>query len=293
MMNILITGSNGFIAKYVLEYLSKDYRVYGCGIKEEPNNQCDRYIKWDLSRDEEPKELQKIELDYIIHMAASLDMTGLSEQLINVNCFGSFNVLRIAVKHKVKRIIYFSSLPVVGNEHTVPIKEAAVFNPPTLYHATKAAGELIISQAQKYGISVVSLRVPSPIGPYMRTNTIVPVFIQRAMNGEQIIIQGKGTREQNYVDVRDISEAVKRIIAVSEMDGVYNLGSKNVISNFKLAQKCIEVLKSNSTISYSDKEDPNDSIKWVTDDFKLRTKIGDYQRYSMEDSIKDIADSMR
>lgn len=292
MSNILVTGSNGFLAKHVIKGLSEEHRIYGCGIEDEPYNKSDNYIKWDLSRDEEPDKLQSIELDYVIHVAASLE-TKLSDHLFNVNCFGTFNILKLAVRHKVKSVIYFSSLPVVGNRHSVPIVETAEFDPPTLYLATKAAGELIISQVRYYGINAVLLRIPSPIGPGMRTNTIVPVFIHKAMNGEQILLQGKGTRKQNYLDVRDITEAVRRILLNPEVDGVFNLGSRNVISNCELAKKCIEVLRSNSTIAFSDLEDPNDLIDWTTNDFKLRKQIGDYQRYSMEDSIINIADSMR
>ena len=293
MGSILVTGSNGFIARYVLESLSTEHHVYGCSIENKAINTCEHYIRWDLSRDEEPKDLQGEEFDCIVHMAASLDLTGLSSQLISVNCFGTFNVLKLAINHRVNRIVYFSSMPVVGNQHTIPITESVVLNPPTLYHATKASGELIITQAKHYGIETVTLRVPSPVAPGMRENTILPVFIKRALNDETISIYGKGTRKQNYIDARDIAEAVKRIVTVPAIDGVYNIGSKNVLTNIELAQKCIDTINSRSTIVFSDETDSEESLDWTTDDSKLRGIIGDYQRYSIEKTIIDIADSMK
>ena len=293
MSEILLTGSNGYISRFVLDSIIDKHYVYGCDIGEIDNSQCNRYFVWDLSKSSEPEEMCRLNIDCIIHVAASLDMNNLSEHLIPVNCFGTFNILKLAVCHNVKSIIYFSSLPVVGNEHQIPITESEYFCPPSLYHASKAAGELIIGQARTYGIKVVIIRIPSPIGPGMRPNTILPVFINKALKDERIIIQGKGSRKQNYLDVRDLGEAICRIISCTEMDGIYNIGSKNIISNYDLAKECINVLKSNSVIEYSGKEDPYDSVDWTTSDKKLRDVIGEYQKYDLKKSIRDLADKMK
>lgn len=313
MANILVTGSNGFIGRNVVAALragnignasntsnTADV-IYGCGRSAFSNSECDEYFMWNLARDEPPSDMKQLKFNIIIHAAASLAKDNLSDSLISSNCYGTFNILKLATN--VKNIdtsiiiIYISSLPIIGDKHLIPINENIELNPPTMYHATKAAGELIISQAVHFGIRAISLRVPSPIGPGMPINTIVPIFIKRALSNEPIMLQGKGTRKQNYLDVRDLAEAVKRLVSMppdwkneeNNVNSVFNIGAKNIISNLGLAKTCIDILKSKSEILYSGIDDPNDNVDWTTDDSRLRTLIGEYQSHDIAESILDIA----
>lgn len=289
MKNILVTGANGFVGRNVVSYLSKSANIIGCGTKDKSLSVCNDYYLWDIATGEEPIELKRKSIDCVVHVAASLDKNNSSDTLLKTNCFGTFNIYKSAIEHNVESIIYISSLPIVGKAHGVPITEMDQLDPQTMYHATKAAGEFIVAQASHAGIRTISLRLPSPIGPGMPVNTIVPMFVRQALSGTNIKLLGKGSRKQNYLDVRDLSRAITNIINTKEINGVYNVGSKNIISNRDLAQLCIELTHSCSEIiTYGD--DPSDGEDWTTDDSKLRNIIGDYQLISMEQSIKDIAE---
>lgn len=292
MKKVLVTGVNGFIGRSIVDVLNENYFVIGTGRQDISLSRCREYIKWDIGHEVPPKILTSMNIDCIVHAAACIEKNDLSEELVYTNCVGTFNVVRATETCGVKNFIYISSLPIIGNIHSVPIDEKAILLPDTMYHATKAAGELISLQARNSGIKVTSLRVPSPIGPGMPINTIVPIFIRRIKNGEDIILHGKGTRKQNYIDVRDIGEAIKRIIAQNGINGVFNIGSKNIFSNKELAKICINTLNSTSKLVFSGQEDTLDEIDWTTDDSKLRLSIGDYQSYSMVESIFDIARKM-
>lgn len=292
MVKVLITGVKGFAGRTIARQLKAKHEVIGCDRFVPKDADGYRFIQWDIGCGEEPGELAGENIDYIIHAAASLENDNLSSRLISTNCLGTLNVLKAAVAHSVKSVIYVSSLPVVGNSHAVPITETAVILPSTLYHATKAAGEFIISQAEHYGVGAVSLRVPSLIGPGMPGNTIVPFFIQKALRSEEIQIMGKGTRKQNYLDVRDLACVIERILKKRDMNGIFNIGAKNVMSNAELAQLCCKTLESRSKIIFSG-TDSNDSVSWITDDSKLKYEIGDYQKINMKDSVLDIANEMK
>ncbi len=292
MGDILVTGSNGFIGKNILEVLTKEHHIIGIGRREESRNICDQYIRWDLGHEAVPDMIKSEKIDYIIHAAARLDKDDMSDGLVYTNCVGTFNIVKFAKEFKVKGIIYLSSLPVIGYSHSVPINEMAKIQPPTMYHATKASGELIVNQATHFGVKVAILRIPSPVGPGMPVNTIVPVFVQRALRGENIVLQGEGKRKQNYLDVRDIGSAVKRIIEIGGIDGIFNIGAKNILSNKELADLCVDCLNSKSRITLSGTEDPFEEVDWTTDDSKLRNLIGDYQKYTMASSIIDIASKL-
>lgn len=287
---VLVTGAKGFIGRNIVNKLKESVEIVGCGRSNYISNEY-RYIKWDIGTDDEPSEIID-HLDCIVHCAACLDKDNLSKKTVQTNCIGAFNILKYAIKHRIKKIIYMSSLPIVESAHSNSITEEALYNPLTLYHATKAAAEMILRQSMHYGIRFISLRIPSPIGPDMPRKTIVPIFIQRALNNEDLQILGKGSRKQNYLDVRDIAEAVKRIIDHHEIDGIFNIGSKNIISNYELAKLCIDSLDSKSKIILYG-NDSNDMVDWSTDDTKLVNLIGNYQEYSIRESIIDIARNMR
>lgn len=100
-----------------------------------------------------------------------------------------------------------------------------VYDPHTMYHATKAAQELMFRQLYKDGIRTVILRIPSPISPCMSNRTIFTIFADKVMKDEPIVINGKGTRRQNYIDTRDIAQACEKILLSSCANGIYHIGA--------------------------------------------------------------------
>lgn len=291
-MKILITGSNGFIGRTIAKELSDEHYIIGCGTKNESDVKVDRYVRWDIGDEEIPAEISDMRIDAIIHAAASLDKDDRNKTLIRVNCLGTHRIYALARTISVKKVIYLSSIPVVGKPLIIPIRENAEINPITMYHATKAASEYILNQLVKEGIDVVHLRISSPIGPGMPIKTIVPIFLKQAMNGEDLILSGKGTRQQNYVDVRDIAFVVKRLLDRNSLRGVYNVASKDTLSNYELARMCIQIAGSASQIKYSNKKDFYDGWVWDIDISKLTETIGNFNRHRILESLRDISDTV-
>ncbi len=292
-MKILITGSNGFVGRNIAKELIGGNYIIGCGTKEKSVIEVDDYIQWDIADEEIPKKLSDMKIDIIIHAAASLDRDDGNERLVKVNCMGTHRIYTLARKISVKKVIYLSSIPIIGKPGNFPIKESTEVNPITMYHATKAAGEYILNQLIKDGIHIIHLRITSPVGPGMPVKTIVPIFLNRALNGENIILSGKGNRRQNYIDVRDIGRAVRKLINNSIPDGVYNVASKNTISNYELAEMCTMVTGSASEIVFSNSKDLYDDWVWDVDISKLTKVIGDFNKHSIKESLTDIAGALQ
>ncbi|MCI9533574.1 MAG: NAD(P)-dependent oxidoreductase [Lachnospiraceae bacterium] len=291
-MNVLITGSNGFVGGWIARELRKNHYVIGSGTKEKSLIQVNRYIPWDISMEKAPDQFMDLKIDVIIHAAASLNKRDDSESLIRTNCLGTHRIYTLAIQKQVKKVIYLSSIPIIGIPNIVPIKENSNINPYTMYHATKAAGEYILNQLERIGIDIIHLRIPSPIGPGMPVKTVVPIFLNQALKDDNITLLGKGTRCQDYIDVRDIAFAIEKIMKKEIPCGIYNLASGKTVSNYELAKMCIAVLRSNSKIVFSKNTDPADSFIWDIDISKLRCAIGTFIQYSIEDSLKDISDAM-
>lgn len=292
-MKILITGSNGFVGRTLAEILVKEYYVIGTGTREESLAQLNEYVRWNFAAEDCPKELDEKEIDVIIHVAACLDKDDMCGQLVETNCVGTHRLYQMACKKGVKKVIYISSIPVIGVPVEHPITELHNTLPETMYHATKLAGEMILNQLLYRGIEIITLRLPSPIAPGMPIKTILPIFAQKALQGENISIQGEGTRRQNYLDLRDLAEVVKSCIELRNISGIYNIASIQTISNLELAKLCVSLTGNVSRIVFSGKKDLTDGQVWDVDVTKAKEVLNYRQKYMITDSVKDIIDEMR
>ncbi len=294
-MNILVTGCNGFIGQSICETLKyKGYTVIGLGVEDHPLTNIDKYIACDISDAASVEQiLPYLSVgDSIVHTAALLNKGDFDSKLINVNCIGALNILELAVKAKCRKIINISSAPIIGIPYIHPIDENHPIQPRSLYHVTKVMQEHIFELAEKYDITSINIRIPSPIGIRMNPSTILAVFIKRCINNEPIEILGKGSRRQNYIDVRDIANFVEKCQFSDTIKGTYIIGSNDTISNLELAKKCVSISEASSEIIFSQYADSQEGIIW---DYSCdcAKEIGFICKYSIDDSIRDIISAWR
>lgn len=292
-MNILVTGSNGFIGSWIVKELRMAHTVIGCGRKEEPSSEVDDYVKWNIGYENVPAKLLAMEIGAVVHIAASKSTDDDDLELSFINLVGTHQIINFCKAKKCNTAILISSIPIVGKPDKDMIREENPFHPPTMYHATKAAQELMFSQLSKSGIRDISLRIPSPIAPVMQGKTIFTIFADRAFRNEDIVVNGRGSRKQNYIDVRDIAWTIKKMLISPEVQGVYNIGSQNPISNTELAQMCIKIAGSKSKILYSGENDPADGQVWKIDVSKLQRDTGFKQRFSIEQTIREYIENLQ
>lgn len=288
-MKVLLTGSNGFIARSISKSFKENgFDVIGVGIEEKNKNPyVSTYCKWSLGHESIPNFLKKFKIDCIVHAASLIDGNDDNIELLYSNCIGTYQIYELSKALKVKSVIVLSSVPVIGLHCDKIIDDKTNYNPQTMYHATKASQELILNQLSKYKIRYCALRLPSPIGPGQPEKTIVPIFVRKAMENEDILLFGKGTRKQNYVDVRDIAECVVFLTKNELTQGVYLIGSNKTISNYELANICIDITGSESKIRYNKVQDPNDDDDWKINCERL-AESGFKLKYSIRNTIADM-----
>jgi UDP-glucose 4-epimerase len=288
-MNVLITGVNGFIGKQLVDYLKNisDLKLYGFGRRDSFDGPSIVYFNGDITDYQSLKKIADClpDCEIIIHLAALIDMDFDEQKIIDVNCNGTHNICKMAKILSCKKLIYISSIPVIGKPIRLPITEEHPLQPETLYHVTKLAGEHIVNLLKCYDIIPIILRIPSPIGIGMNPKTILPVFMKNVVNGADIELYGKGRRRQNYIDVRDICQAILKAIK-SDTEGIFNIASETSYSNYELAQVCINITGSASKICFNGKNDPQEDYSWDISIDKAADKLGYYPLYSLEDTIK-------
>lgn len=296
-MNILVTGSNGFIGGHVCEYLmNKGDYVIGLDLAKNAVKKCDEYVCCDLAVENYDKltNITKTrKIDVVVHLAADMRGEPDTVDVVKNNCTGTERLIEFCYSRNIDSFIQMSSLPVIGTPDSIPITEEHSIKPPTVYHATKYMQELLANYAcYAKGLRTVSFRICSPIGIGVNQRTIFPIFVTKALNNEDITLIGKGTRKQTYIHVRDVAQAIYKAVN-SEAHGVYNLGSYNLVSNYDLAKKCIEVTSSKSNIVFVDREDPSDNVAWEISLEKIKNDMGYEPTVPIDEAIKEYADYLK
>lgn len=229
----------------------------------------------------------------IVHAAACLSTRADDPETSRVNCLGTQQVLALADAWKCVHFVFISGLNVYGVPNAGPLTEEHPLDPLTDYAASKLSGERLVSAASSRAMTATSLRVASPVGPGLRKRRIFSIFVEQALAGEPLTVDGRGARLQSYVDVRDVAAAVEAALLHSK-GGVFNVGAKKAVSNLELAEACVRVLGGEGAkIIFSGKAESDGGISWDVSSQKAATKLGYAPAHDIEDSIRALAQEKR
>lgn len=84
------------------------------------------------------------------------------------------------------------------------------------------------------------MRISSPYGFRQENNTVLKKFILSVYAGDDIYYFGRGERTQNFVDVRDVSQAVVKCLNDSQ-NGIFNIASNCSVSMKDLADLVVDI----------------------------------------------------
>ena len=232
-MKIFITGSSGFIGFHLTKkLLNKGHSVYGYDsvndyydleLKKERNNILKRYKRYKFTKgnlenyNQLSKVVSKFKPKIIIHLAAQAGVRYSIDNLdvyLNSSILGTFNVLKISVKIKVKHLIIGSSSSVYGANKKIPFKEIDKTDSQiSFYAATKKSTEsLAHSYSSLWKLPVTMLRFFTVYGPLGRPDMAYFKFTQKIIKKKQIEIYNKGKMYRDYTYIDDIVGGIISLI---------------------------------------------------------------------------------
>lgn len=291
-MRILVTGSSGQVGGAVAARLvAAGHEVVGLGRRlTKENRALSGAVVVDLGRSGAVEALGGVApCEGIVHAAAALAREPSAFQISLTNCLGTQQVVELARRWEASSLVYISSLPVVGRPSSLPVTEDHRTEPPTVYHASKLYGEHLVAVADRCGVPAVSLRLTAPVGPRTPDGRIMSEFVRRALYGEPLLVAGAGTRGQDYVDVRDVSDAVLACLE-RRARGLLNVASGLCVTNLDLARRCVAALGSVSEVRLTGSPDPDEGVRWEVSISRAREAIGYAPSRTLEDSIAAVAE---
>ena len=296
---ILVTGCTGFIGKHLVKkLLASGYEVLGLSRKQIISKaQRFRTLKFDIKDKHFFKNLKEYadEIEAVIHLAALVPKRGILpdfQQLMNVNVHATLNLLEYVAENCKARFIYASSASVYGFPKTLPVDETYPLKPLGFYPMSKLFGEFLCEKFREDGMQVISLRISAPYGPGYSSETVIPIFLNRVLKCEDIIVFGEGGRSQDFIYIKDVIDGLMKAL-VSEKTGIYNLGSGRETTMLALAQTILDILpNSTSRILLGTKPDPQESYRMCLDITKIQEELGFTPRYSLREGLKDFKENL-
>jgi len=239
---ILITGGAGFLGANLARRLLINNKVSLFvkpetdlwRIKDIKENKNVEIIKGNLLNKEELRKALE-EKDYIYHFAWQTDLKKSMENPIEDlknDIGGLLNILEnCRMYNKNVKIIFASTVTVIGIPKENPVKEEEKENPLSIYDANKLLAEKYLKiYKENYGIKICILRLSNIFGEYQRIDNsnrgVLNFMIGRALREEDLIIYGDGNFIRDYCYIPNYIDAFIIAAEKENTNGeIYIIGS--------------------------------------------------------------------
>ena len=259
-MKVLVTGGAGFIGSHIVEELQgkadvvvldslrSGYRSNLAGLRAE-------FIEGDV-RDRDAVRRAMRGVDHVFHLAALVSVPESMEKIdecVDINVHGLINVLEAAAEAKVAKLCFSTSAAIYGDNPVVPKVETMFPEPKSPYAVTKLDGEYYAGLfTRERGLACACLRYFNVFGPRQDPKgayaAAVPIFITKALAGEDLTVYGDGGQTRDFIYVKDVVAANLHFAFDSSAVGVFNIARGGRITVNDLAETIVRLTGSKSRI---------------------------------------------
>jgi dTDP-glucose 4,6-dehydratase len=271
MKTLLVTGGAGFIggnfvlglledAEHECKVVNLDVLSYAgnmdtlSSLMDNPRhvfvegNICDRKLIRKLLAEHRPSAVVNFAAES--HVDRSIDAPG---DFIQTNIVGTFELLDASRDYwngltgddkQNFRFLHVSTDEVYGSlGKTGLFTEETPYAPNSPYSASKASADhLVRAYYHTYGLPVLTTNCSNNYGRYQFPEKLIPLMVQKAVNGESIPIYGDGQQIRDWLFVGDHCQAIMRVLAEGEPGEVYNIGGNSEMANLDVAHHVCELM---------------------------------------------------
>ena len=307
-MNLFVTGGTGFFGKALLRYWQKNKpqfkKIYL--LSRSPDTFLENYsdlvkglpielVKGDILNLSEVNIDQ--DLNIILHAAtdSTIGPTMGRLDVYHQITHGSEEVLKFATSHNCQKFVLTSSGGVYGIQPSSLAKISEDYlgmpdslNPNSAYGIGKRSAEHITAlYAKKYNFDFVVARCFAFVGEDLPLDAHFAIgnFLNSAINGQDIIINGDGSPLRSYMYQEDLARVLTNLMLNDYKYNVFNVGSDYAISIKDLAYLVKKLIPGSGTVKIMSKNDGNKKNIYVPSIKRLMEVFPSENFLSLENAI--------
>lgn len=249
--SILITGASGLIGSFIVDMLllcnkenGSNISIYALG-----RNQQHLENRYSFAKTEKLVFIEHdvcnapkfdFKVDYIIHAASNAYPSAFNNYPVDTimsNIIGTKYLLDYGRDHNAKRFLFVSSGEVYGQgdvnlDSYIESYSGYIdpISPRSCYpNAKRTAETLCVSYTKQYGLDTVIVRPSHTFGPTATTsdNRANVQFVNKALAGEDIVLNSPGTQMRSYTYIADATSAILTVLTSGNSCEAYNIANKN------------------------------------------------------------------
>ena len=243
MKKVLITGIDGFTARYLAKALEQQ-GLEVVGLSSVLDNPGMGVFKCDLLDNVRLNSLVKeIKPDYVAHLAA-ITFVGHSnnEDFYRVNVIGTMNLLEALCQPglSLSKVLVASSANIYGTPNVEVIDEAMLPAPVNHYATSKLAMECMV-RTMFSKLPIVITRPFNYTGFGQNEQFLIPKIIGHFKRGEKVIELGNLDVSRDFSDVRDVVASYVALLMSKAESTVVNICSGRATSLREIITKAEEI----------------------------------------------------
>jgi UDP-glucose 4-epimerase len=260
---VLLAGGSGLVGNSLVKLLSKSDLDLTVISRAKPEKKV-KFIEHDAMQPfSSLKEKLEGSYDVLIINSGYFKESGNFpdlDSIFRVNLAYTSNLLEFARTAGVKKILYTSTLAFLQKPLQKEINEDHPVAAGSNYAMSKYLAEsLAHSFCKENGIKFFSFRITSPVNtekPEWHKN-VLKKWAELAAGKKDLIVIGKGKRQQNFISTQNIAEIYSQAIEKDLPDGIYVLAAPAALSMQALAELFAEKFGVNVTFDAATAEDPS------------------------------------
>lgn len=236
--------------------------------------------------------------EIVVHCAATAyeGLSVFSPCLVTENTLqASVSVFTAAVRNKVKRIVFCSSMARYGN-NPVPFTEDMPTRPQDPYAVAKVAAEQILVSLCKINDIEWNIAVPhNIIGPGQKYDdpyrNVIAIMLNRCLQNQPPIVYGTGDQKRCFSYIDDCVFCFEKLIIDPDLKGhIVNIGpDEEFVSINQVARQVMRICNFQGNIQYVPARPLEINQANCSADL-ARQLLGYYQQTSLEHGIQKTKD---